>query len=78
MAMRAAMATEIGMTSRAEDRLTATRTVRVCSVAYATEERASEEKTGRARIFGSSVCSSRRLAIRRPTRTRLNRSMEVS
>ncbi len=39
-------------------------TRRISSVAYATEERASDEKTGSARIFGSSVCSRRSLGDR--------------
>ena len=52
--------------------LATSRTRRISSVAYATEDNASEEKTGRARIFGSKVCSSRSLATARPTRTRFS------
>lgn len=37
------------------------------------EERGSEEKTGRARTFGRSVCSNSLDAISRPSKMRLNR-----
>src|SRR5438105_4761794 len=43
----------------------------ICSVAYATEESASEEKIGKARIFGRRVCSIRQLGWLRPRSTRL-------
>ena len=42
----------------------------ISSVAYATEDIGSELKTGRARIFGSSVCSRWLLAFARPTKAR--------
>jgi hypothetical protein len=43
----------------------------ISSVAYATEERASEENTGRASVLGRSVCSSFADETWRPTSTRL-------
>jgi len=71
IAMSAAIASAIGMTRPYTTTLAPSRTVRISSVAYATEDSASEEKTGSARILGSSVCSRCPLATARPTRTRL-------
>src|SRR5262245_16983043 len=50
--------------------LAVSRTIRISSVAYATEDSASDENTGSARIFGRRVCSSRALSTARPTRMR--------
>ncbi len=66
------MAIEIGMASATVPALATRRTRRISSVAYATEDSASDENTGSARILGSSVCSSRSLATARPTRTRFS------
>ena len=72
MISSAAMAIEIGMASATVPALATRRTRRISSVAYATEDSASDENTGSARILGSSVCSSRSLATARPTRTRFS------
>ncbi len=48
-----------------------TRMTRLASTEYATDDRASDAKIGRARIFGSRVCSMRPLAMDRPTKMRL-------
>src|SRR5882724_2556547 len=72
MASNAAMASEIGKTRYAEAAEAATSTTRADSVAYATEDRGSDAKIGRARVFGSSVSSSSPLAIGRPTIARLS------
>ncbi len=49
------------------------RTSTICSVAYATEEIGSEQNTGSAIFFGSSVSPIRSLARARPMNTRLSR-----
>ena len=64
MISSAAMAREIGMANATVPALATRSTRRISSVAYATEESASDEKTGSARIFGSSVCSRRSLGDR--------------
>jgi hypothetical protein len=46
------------MTSCSNSVLAIVRTMKISPVAYATDERASEAKTGSASVFGSSVCSS--------------------
>src|SRR2546427_11435540 len=66
------MAREIGKTRYAEAADAATSTTRADSVAYATDERGSEAKIGRAKVFGSSASSSSPLAIGRPTIARLS------
>jgi hypothetical protein len=68
--MSVAIATAIGSTRCVADMPAARRTARISSVAYATEESASEENTGSARILGRSVCSRSRLGIGRPTSRR--------
>src|SRR3989475_9782677 len=66
------MAREIGKTRYAEAADAATSTTRADSVAYATDDRGSDAKIGRARVFGSNVSSSSPLAIGRPTIARLS------
>src|SRR6478735_4415377 len=50
----------------------ARRMAKLASTEYATDDRASDAKIGRARIFGSSVCCIRPLAMLRPTKMRLS------
>ena len=76
MVMRAAIAAAMGITKAAPAIENASSTWRISSVAYATEESASDENTGSARIFGSRVCSSPELATERPTRMRLMTPLE--
>jgi hypothetical protein len=57
--------------SRASSAATGTRTWRISSVAYAVDEIASDAKTARAMIFGSSVWCSSADASGRPTTSRL-------
>src|SRR5207302_10196385 len=59
---------EIGMTVPRADRLAASATSMICSVAYATDDSASEAKIGSARTFGRSVCSMRHDGWLRPRR----------
>ena len=51
------------------------RTSTICSVAYATEEIGSEQKTGSAILFGSNVSPRRLLANARPSITRFRASV---
>src|SRR6266566_6897776 len=71
-ASRTAIAIEIGKTRCADAAEAATSTTRADSVAYATDDRGSDAKIGRASVFGSSVSSSSPLAIGRPTIARLS------
>src|SRR5262245_8918606 len=72
IAIRAAIAIEIGITNDLNARLTMVSWMKISPVAYATDDRASEAKTGKARIFGSRVCSSWWLVNARPTSSRLS------
>src|SRR3989304_5553279 len=80
IAKSTAIAIAIGITRFLEATLAASKTTSISSVAYATEERASEAKTGSARTFGSSGCPNRRLEGRRPTsrRFRIPRGLWVA
>ncbi len=62
MIRSAPIASEIGMANATVPTLATRSTRRISSVAYATDDKASDEKTGSARTFGSSVCSRRSLA----------------
>src|SRR5436189_4840140 len=64
------MAPEIGSARCCDPALAASRTTRICSVAYATEDRASDDRIGRASTFGRCVCPSRWVGWARPTRNR--------
>src|SRR5512134_2289931 len=77
MARRIAIAIAIGITRCVDAALALNRTRRISSVAYAFDDRASEEKTGRAIVFGRSVCSRRWLAFARPTRMRFATAREL-
>src|SRR5919197_231481 len=68
--MSAAMATAMGKAKYRAEALAASKTTRICSVAYATDDSASDEKMGRARTLGRSVCSIRHVGWLRPTSTR--------
>src|SRR3954468_14357836 len=68
---RMAMAMAMGMTSVWAATLAPRSTNRICSVAYATDDNASEEKIGSARILGRREWSTRELGLLRPTRSRL-------
>ena len=73
MTMKIEIAIESGKTRCALDNELATSTARAASVAYATEEIGSDEKTGSARNFGRSVCSRSRVGRGRPIRSRFGR-----
>src|SRR4029450_1457989 len=71
IAINTAIAPAIGITSPLKTTLTIASWMKISPVAYATDESASDANTGRARVFGSSVCSSCALENARPTRRRL-------
>src|SRR4029450_4863051 len=68
IAINAAIAPAIGITSPLKTVLTIASWMKISPVAYATEESASDANTGRARVFGSRVCSRWALENAGPTR----------
>src|SRR5215813_11490743 len=69
------MANEIGLVRCAPTDPASTRTSRISSVAYATDERASEENTASATVFDSRSWCAWARDIGAPTRTRLSGRM---
>ena len=65
----------IGIAYRVPMTLAMSSTRRISSVAYATEERASDENTGSARTFGRRVCSRPSLGTARPRNSRFTTSL---